>query len=33
MLVQLAMQIFEAWTGIIPDELVFQRAVEKALGE
>ncbi len=33
MLVQLAMQIFEAWTGITPDELVFQKAVEKALGE
>ncbi len=33
MLVQLAMQIFEAWTGISPDELVFQRAVERALGE
>ncbi|MEY3788266.1 MAG: hypothetical protein RLZ75_2473, partial [Pseudomonadota bacterium] len=33
MLVQLAMQIFEAWTHITPDELVFQRAVEKALGE
>jgi shikimate dehydrogenase len=33
MLVQLAMQIFEAWTGIKPDEAVFQRAVAKALGE
>ena len=33
MLVQLAMQIFEAWTGISPDELVFQKAVEVALGE
>lgn len=33
MLVQLAMQIFEAWTGISPDESVFQRAVEAALGE
>lgn len=33
MLVQLAMQIFEAWTGIAPDELVFQRAVSRALGE
>jgi len=33
MLVQLAMQIFQAWTGISPDELVFQRAVERALGE
>jgi shikimate dehydrogenase len=33
MLVQLAMQIFEAWTGISPDEQVFQKAVEKALTE
>ena len=33
MLVQLAMQIFEAWTGIKPDESVFQKAVESALGE
>lgn len=33
MLVQLAMQIFEAWTGIKPDEDVFQKAVAKALGE
>jgi shikimate dehydrogenase len=33
MLVQLAMQIFEAWTGIKPDEAIFQRAVAKALGE
>lgn len=33
MLVQLAMQIFEAWTGISPDESVFQKAVEAALGE
>lgn len=33
MLVQLAMQIFEAWTGINPDEQVFQKAVEVALGE
>ena len=33
MLVQLAMQIFEAWTGISPDEMVFQRAVERALAE
>ena len=33
MLVQLAMQIFEAWTGITPDEQVFQKAVEAALGE
>ncbi|HBI21885.1 MAG TPA: shikimate dehydrogenase [Legionella sp.] len=33
MLVQLAMQIFEAWTGIRPDENIFQKAVESALGE
>ena len=33
MLVQLAMQIFTAWTGIGPDEGVFQRAVASALGE
>jgi len=33
MLVQLAMQIFEAWTGISPDEAVFQRAVAAALAE
>jgi len=33
MLVQLAMQIFERWTGIKPDETVFQRAVAAALGE
>ncbi|WP_246598934.1 shikimate dehydrogenase family protein [Methylogaea oryzae] len=33
MLVQLAMQIFQAWTGIEPDETVFQRAVAQALGE
>ena len=33
MLVQLAMQIFEEWTGIKPDEAIFQRAVAKALGE
>ncbi len=32
-LVQLAMQIFEQWTGIAPDEKVFQRAVAAALGE
>ncbi|MDP3705146.1 MAG: hypothetical protein Q8R24_04460 [Legionellaceae bacterium] len=31
MLVQLAMQIFEAWTGISPDEQIFQNAVEAAL--
>ncbi len=33
MLVQLAMQIFEAWTGIRPDETVFQKAVSSALAE
>jgi shikimate dehydrogenase len=33
MLVQLAMQIFERWTGIKPEEKVFQRAVAEALGE
>ena len=33
MLVQLAMQIFERWTGVAPDEAVFQRAVAAALGE
>jgi shikimate dehydrogenase len=33
MLVQLAMQIFERWTGIRPEESVFQRAVATALGE
>mgnify|MGYP000207976995 CR=1 FL=1 len=33
MLVQLAMQIFEEWTGITPEERVFQQAVAKALGE
>ena len=33
MLVQLAMQIFEAWTSIRPDENVFQTAVESALCE
>jgi shikimate dehydrogenase len=33
MLVQLAMQIFEAWTGITPDEAVFQSAVTAALAE
>lgn len=31
MLVQLAMQIFEAWTGIAPKESVFQEAVAAAL--
>jgi shikimate dehydrogenase len=33
MLVQLAMQIFEQWTGIRPEEAVFQQAVAAALGE
>ena len=33
MLVQLAMQIFERWTGVVPDEAVFQKAVAEALGE
>ena len=33
MLVQLAMQIFEQWTGIRPEEAVFQKAVAAALGE
>jgi len=33
MLVQLAMQIFEAWTGIAPAEEVFQKAVAEALAE
>ena len=33
MLVQLAMQIFERWTGIGPAEDVFQLAVGQALGE
>jgi shikimate dehydrogenase len=33
MLVQLAMQIFQRWTGVSPDEAVFQRAVAEALGE
>ena len=33
MLVQLAMQIFAAWTGITPEESVFQQAVAHALGE
>jgi shikimate dehydrogenase len=33
MLVQLAMQIFEAWTGVRAEETVFQRSVADALGE
>ena len=32
MLVQLAMQIFEEWTGVRAEEPVFQRAVASALG-
>jgi len=31
MLVQLAMQIFQEWTGVRPEEQVFQRAVANAL--
>jgi shikimate dehydrogenase len=33
MLVQLAMQIFQRWTNLTPEEAVFQRAVAEALGE
>ena len=33
MLVQLAMQIFQRWTGVTPEEGVFQQAVAQALGE
>jgi shikimate dehydrogenase len=33
MLVQLAMQMFQDWTGVHPDEAVFQKAVAHALGE
>ena len=33
MLVQLAMQIFQRWTDLSPEEEVFQRAVAEALGE
>ncbi len=33
MLVQLAMQIFEGWTGLKPVEAVFQKAVAVGLGE
>lgn len=33
MLVQLAMQLFTLWTGMVPEEEVFQRAVAAALGE
>jgi shikimate dehydrogenase len=33
MLVQLAMQLFESWTGVAPTEDIFERAVAEALGE
>ena len=33
MLVQLAMQLFESWTGMTPEEDVFQQSVSAALGE
>ena len=33
MLVQLAMQIVQRWTGVTPEEEVFQRAVAEVLGE
>ena len=33
MLVQLAMELFTRWTGIVPEEEVFQKAVAAALGE
>ena len=33
MLVQLAMQLFETWTGVTPEEEAFERAVAAALGE
>ena len=33
MLVQLAIQLFQRWTGITPEEAVFQQAVAQALGE
>lgn len=33
MLVQLAMRLFESWTGVPPEEAVFQHAVAEALGE
>jgi shikimate dehydrogenase len=33
MLVQLALHIFQAWTSIVPDEEVFQKAVAAALAE
>jgi shikimate dehydrogenase len=33
LLVQLALQIFQRWTGVTPEEAVFQRAVAATLGE
>jgi shikimate dehydrogenase len=33
MLVHLAMQIFHRFTGVTPEEAVFQRTVAAALGE
>ena len=33
MLVPLAMQLFDSWTGVSPEEAVFQLAVAEALGE
>ncbi len=33
MLVQLAMQLSNLWTGIVPEEGVFRRAMAEALGE
>ncbi|MCX5967180.1 MAG: hypothetical protein NTV57_05970 [Cyanobacteria bacterium] len=33
MLVPLAMQLFNLWAGIVPEEEVFQKAVAVALGE
>ncbi len=33
MLVQLAMQLFESWTGVTPEEDAFEHAVSAALGE
>ena len=31
--VEMVVQIFEQWTGVIPEEEVFQRAVAQALGQ
>jgi hypothetical protein len=33
MLVQLAIQLFETWTSVAPDEAVFEQAVAAAFGE